>query len=104
MYTRPLRQFVDSLPGIALPNCLMLGISNPPGVPRCADFSMLLRGWSCILGFAGWCRVRQRQAIKSVGMTRVLCMQIKLMLFLGISEKLLQRKTSMEKKLLFAIR
>lgn len=87
VHMRPPRQFVDSLPGIALPNCLMLGTSNPPGVPRCAEFSMLLRGWSCVLGFAGWCRVQQRQAIKSVGMTRVPCMLIKLMLFLRIRVK-----------------
>lgn len=87
VHMRPPRQFVDSLPGIALPNCLLLGASNPPVVPRCVEYSMLLRGWSCILGFAGWCRVQQRQAIKSVGMTRVLCMQIKLVLFLEIRVK-----------------
>lgn len=53
VHMRPHRQFVDNLSGIALPNCLMLGTNNPPGVPRCVEFSMLLRGWNCISGFAG---------------------------------------------------
>lgn len=87
MYTRPHRQFVDNLPGTALPDCLMLGTSNPPGVPRCVEFSMLLRGWNCISGFAGWYRLLQRQAMKSVGTTRVLCTQIKLVIFLRIRVK-----------------
>lgn len=72
-----------------MPNCLMVGAGNPPGVPRHVEFSMLLRGWSHVLGFAGWCRVQQRHMLRSVGMTREywVCMQIKLVLHLGMKEK-----------------
>lgn len=89
VHMRPSGQFVDNLPGIALPNCLVLGTGNPQGVPRHVEFGMLLRDWSHILGFAGWCRVQQRHALKNVGMTRedCVCMQSKFMLYLGMKEK-----------------
>lgn len=84
----------------------MLGTGNPPGVPRHVEFSMLLRGWSHILWFAGWCRAQQRQVLKNVDMTReyCVCMWIKLVLYLGMKEKSYFREISMEKGLLFTIR
>lgn len=34
IYTRLLRQFVENLPGIALPNCLLLGTDVPRHIDR----------------------------------------------------------------------
>jgi len=71
-----------------------LGTDNPPGVPRHVEFSVLLRGWSRILGFAGWSRVHQRHMLRNVDMTieYCVCMQIKLVLYLGMKEKVISER------------